>query len=423
MSSGDVPDDATTATDLELGGADAPAHHRVVVTGLGVIAAAAQSVDAFWEALVAPVDSPARTTIEGFDASAWMARPDIKRTDDRIHYAIAAAVQAYADAGEPEIDPRRAGVIIGNTHGAAARLEHEAGELDASGGDRKAVPPYLAVLANDNAPAAVIAQRFGARNTCQMVGGACASGTYAVGDGARLIRQGRCDLVFAGATAGALPDVLLAAYENLRVISPSGWVRPFDVRRDGFVYSPGAAVFVLESAERAAARGARVYGEVAGSASTNDAFHPIRQSGAGAIECMQWAVQDAGLEPADIVHVNAHGSATMLNDSVEAEAIRTVFAGGDPSVTSIKRVTGHSLGAAGSFEALSVLLSFVHRALPPAGIDVDLEPSLGIDVVTGGARPWHPGPTISNSFGLGGQNGSVVLVPATPTSAAPATTP
>jgi 3-oxoacyl-[acyl-carrier-protein] synthase II len=384
---------------------------------MGIIAACGQTLDEFWDALIAPVDAPARTKIEGFDPFAWLGKADVNRTDDRIHYAIAAAQQAFTDAGEPAFEPLRGGVIIGNTHGAALRIEREELTLERDG--RKAVPPYLAVLANDNAPAAVIAQRFGARNTCQMVGGACASGTYAVGDGAALIRSGRCDVVFAGATAGDLPESLLAAYENLRVISASGFVRPFDVRREGFVYSPAAAVLVLEPLDRARERGARIYGEVAGSASTNDAWHPIRQSGVGAVECMQLALEDAGLDARAIVHVNAHGSGTMLNDTVETEAIRTVFADGEgsislPSITSIKRITGHSLGAAGALEAVSVLLSFDRGALPPAGVDVQLDPALGdVDVVVGGPRPWEPGPTLSNSFGLGGQNGTVVLVPPT----------
>jgi len=377
---------------------------------MGIVVACGQTLDEYWDSVTAPFDAPARTKIEGFDPYAWLGKADVNRTDDRIQYAAAAAVQAFADAGEPAFEPLRAGVIVGNTHGGALRIEQEEVTLERDG--RKAVPPYLAVLANDNAPAAVIAQKFGARNTCQMVGGACASGTYALGDGARLIRAGQCDVVFAGATAGALPESLLAAYENLRVISASGFVRPFDVRREGFVYSPGAAIVVLEDLEHARARGARIYGEVAGSASTNDAWHPIRQSGTGAVECMRLAIDDAGLRPDDIAHVNAHGSGTMLNDTVECESIRTVFGpSASLSVTSVKRVTGHSLGAAGSIEAVAVLLSFVHGELPPAGIDVDLDPALGVDVVTGGPRAWTPGPTISNSFGLGGQNGTVVLVP------------
>jgi 3-oxoacyl-[acyl-carrier-protein] synthase II len=273
------------------------------------------------------------------------------------------------------------------------------------------VPPYLAVLANDNAPAATVAQQIGARGPCWVVGGACASGTYSIDEAARAVRHGRCDTVITGATSGYLPPALLAAYDNLRVLSADGYVRPFDRRRDGFVFVPGAAVLVLEEAEQAIARGARVYGEVLGGANTNDAFHPIRQSGSGAVECIRAALADAGVDPGAVVHVNAHGSGTMLNDTVEAAAVREVFGDPGPSVTSIKRVTGHSLGAAGSIEALSVLLSFVKGELPPAGIDVELEEELGIDVVVGGPRPWTPGPTISNSFGLGGQNGTVVLAP------------
>lgn len=385
---------------------------RAVVTGIGVVANCGQTLDAFWGALTASTDAPVVGTsegIDGFDPGAWMGRADVNRSDDRIQFAVAAATMAHLDAGEPDFEALRAGVIIGNTHGAARRIETEQVAFAADG--RRAVPPYLAVLANDNAPAAAIAQRFGARNTCQMVGGACASGTYAIADGARLIRSGQCDVVFAGATAGALPDALLAAYENLRVISAGGWVRPFDQRRDGFVYRPGAAVLLVEEAGRAEARGARIYGEVAGSASTNDAWHPIRQSGIGAVECMRLALADAGVEPAEIAHVNAHGSATMLNDEVESQAVGTVFGGHRPSITSIKRVTGHSLGGAGSFEAAAVLLSFDRGVLAPAGIDVQLDPALDVDVVVGGPQPWTPGPTISNSFGLGGQNGTLVLVP------------
>jgi 3-oxoacyl-[acyl-carrier-protein] synthase II len=188
------------------------------------------------------------------------------------------------------------------------------------------------------------------------------------------------------------------------------------VRRDGFVYSPGAAIMFLERDDLARARGARIYGEIAGGASTNDAHHLVQQSGTGAIECMRLALADAGLAPEDIAHVNAHGSATVANDQVEADAINEVFAtvesGHRPSVTSIKGVTGHSLGASGSYEALSVLLSFVHGELAPAGVDLQYDEKIGLDIVAGAPRPWTPGPTLSNSFGLGGQNGTMVLVPA-----------
>ncbi len=387
---------------------------RVVVTGMGVIAAAGCDLDSFWASVLAGNVAPAATVVTGFDPLDVMRKSEVRRSDSRIHFALGAAQQAVADAGSPALDPRRTGVIIGNVHGAADRVETETDVMRRDG--RKAVSPLLAGLDSDNAPAAAIALHLQVRGVCQMVGGACASGTYAMTDATRLITAGVCDTVIAGATAAYLPDVLLAAYENLRVVSPSGWVRPFDIRRDGFVYSPGAAVLVLERADLAEARGARIYGEVAGGASTNDAFHPVQQSGTGAIECMQAALADAGLAPADIVHVNAHGSATQANDQIEADGIREIFGRGPdaPNVTSIKGVTGHSLGAAGSFEAVAVLLSFQHGLLPPAGIDADLDPAIDLDVIVDAPRPWTPGPTISNSFGLGGQNGTVVLVPPPP---------
>lgn len=384
---------------------------RVVVTGLGVIAAAGCTVDAFWDSLCAGNHQPAKTEIDDFDPRSVLKKSEVRRSDSRIHFAMGAASQAYADAGSPELDALRTGVVIGNVHGAADRVEAETEVLRTDG--PKAVTPFLAMLDSDNAPAATIAQQHQIRGYCQMVGGACASGTYAITDAARLIWTGVIDRAFAGATAGYLPDVLLAAYENLRVTSPSGWVRPFDERREGFVYSPGASVMILEREDLARARGARIYGEVAGGASTNDAYHPVQQSGTGAVECMRLALADARIAPRDVVHVNAHGSATVANDQVEADAIRDVFAGTDPlpSVTSIKGVTGHSLGAAGSFEALSVMLSFARRRLAPAGVDLHLDEKIGLDVVAGEPREWTPGPTISNSFGLGGQNGSVVFLP------------
>ncbi len=387
---------------------------RVVVTGMGVISAAGCDLDSYWSTLLAGNVAPAATTVTGFDPLSVMRKSEVRRSDSRIHFALGAAVQAVADAGSPTLDPLRTGVIIGNVHGAAERVETETDVMRRDG--RKAVSPLLAGLDSDNAPAAAIALHLQVRGVCQMVGGACASGTYALTDAARLITAGVCDRVIAGATAAYLPEVLLAAYENLRVVSPSGWVRPFDLRRDGFVYSPGAAVLVLERAELAEARGARVYGEIAGGASTNDAFHPVQQSGTGAIECMRLALADAELEPAAVVHVNAHGSATQANDQIEADGIREVFGGGAvaPSVTSIKGVTGHSLGAAGSFEAVAVLLSFRDAVLPPAGVDLDLDPAIDLDIVAEEPRAWTPGPTISNSFGLGGQNGTVVLLPPAP---------
>jgi 3-oxoacyl-[acyl-carrier-protein] synthase II len=194
-------------------------------------------------------------------------------------------------------------------------------------------------------------------------------------------------------------------------LTSSGVSRPFDVDRDGFVMGEGAAVLILEEWEHALGRGATILGEVVGAASNADAHHITAPSpgGVGAAVCMRLALDDAGLAPGDIAQVNAHGTSTPLNDAAEAEASIAVFGEGGPPVTSIKGVTGHPLGAAGALEAAAVLLSFEHRLIPPTANTKVVD--LGIDVVTGDAREWEPGPTMSNNFGFGGHNGTVILSP------------
>jgi len=191
--------------------------------------------------------------------------------------------------------------------------------------------------------------------------------------------------------------------------------KPFDVTRDGFVIAEGAAVLILEDWARAVSRGAPIYAEVAGAASTADAHHITAPSpgGAGAVMCMEQALIDAGLAPSDIVHINAHGTSTPLNDAAEAEAISKVFGAPGPVVTSIKGVTGHALGAAGAIEAAAAALCMTHRLIPPTAGLTELDPEIHLDVVTGGPRSWEPGPTLSNSFGFGGHNGCLVLLPGT----------
>ena len=205
----------------------------------------------------------------------------------------------------------------------------------------------------------------------------------------------------------------VAAFTVMTALSRSGVSRPFDTGRDGFCIAEGAAVLVLEEREQALARGARIYGEVLGAASTCDAHHITAPSpgGAGAAACMRLALADAELAAADIRAVNAHGTSTPLNDAAEAAAVATVFGPYAVPVSSIKGVTGHGLGAAGALEAASVLLSFIHRQLPPTMGTTEVDPTLEIDVVLE-PRAWEPGPTMSNSFGFGGHNGSLVLGPA-----------
>jgi 3-oxoacyl-[acyl-carrier-protein] synthase II len=200
----------------------------------------------------------------------------------------------------------------------------------------------------------------------------------------------------------------------MTALSSTGTSRPFDAERDGFVMGEGAAAFVLEEWDMAIARGATILGEIMGGASNADAHHITAPSpgGVGAITCMRLALDDAGLQPGDIRQINAHGTSTPLNDAAEAAAITDVFGPGSVPVVSTKGVTGHALGAAGALEAAAVLLSIRHRVIPPTANTKVISDDMQIDVVMGEPRPWEPGPTLSNNFGFGGHNGSIILAPA-----------
>jgi len=256
-----------------------------------------------------------------------------------------------------------------------------------------------------------VCQAIGARGTTRGIAGACAGGTLALVEAAELVRAGLCDVAVAGGTQGRLADVVRASYRNARVFAESGWERPFDVRRDGYLDTTGAAFLVVESAEHAAARGARVQAEVLGGANTNDADDMISPSGVGARECMEQALAMAGLEPSAIGYVNAHGTGTKRNDLTEAGAVRAVFGDDAPPTTSFKWALGHLFAAAGAIEAVLSIRSMREGAIPGSGFDLQLDPEIALDVVAGAPRPWDPAPVLSNSFGLGGQNACVVLGP------------
>ncbi len=392
--------------------ADEPAHarrRRVVVTGLGQVSAAGPDLDRFWAWITRPTDEPVRGTVEGFDPRRWLSAKDVRRSDPFSRYAVGAAALALDDAGGPSLDPTRSGVVLSTVYGALETLDREAAVLAADGPD--AVFPFLTALSCENAAASLLSLHFGLRGPSKTVVGACAGGTFAIADASDLIRAGRVDLALAGGSQGAITRLLHASYENLRVLSPTGFERPFDRRRDGFVFAEGAAVLVLEGLDHATDRGARIYAEVLGSANTNDAASMVSPSGDGAVECMQAALADADVAPAAIGNVNAHGTGTQQNDRTEAEAIRTVF-GSSPPISAIKRVTGHSAGASGAFEALAGVLSLHRSALPPVSAALERDPGIDLDLIEGGARRWEPAPLLSNSFGLGGHNGCLVLGPA-----------
>jgi len=391
---------------------------RVAVTGLGVVAPCGIGRDAFWDGLlgpgiVTPEGEPPRRSVRiaDWDPSPWYASPKEARRADRVEqFAVAAAAEALAQAGEVGVDPARFGTIFATGIGGLETLEEQV-EIRLAKGDRR-VSPFLVPMMMANASGAAISMRYGLQGPNETVCTACAAGTHAIGNAARLIAWGRCDAVVTGGSEAAATATSLAGFSNMTALSTTGTSRPFDVARDGFVMGEGAAVLVLEEWEHAVARGATILGEVLGAGSNADAHHITAPSpgGAGAAACMRLALEDAGLAPADLVQINAHGTSTPLNDAAEAEAVRKVFGEHAPPVTSIKGVTGHPLGAAGALEAAATLLSFEHRLIPPTVNTTEVD--LGIDVVTGAARPWEPGPTISNNFGFGGHNGSVILAPA-----------
>jgi len=383
---------------------------RVAVTGIGTVSAAGVGHEAFWNDLLEPSTGPINGTIAAFDPSPWFKPNEARRSEPYIIFAVAAAELALEDAGSPDISGDRAGVVMGNLYGAATSLETQREVLDRQGPGL--VSPLICALGCEDACATQLSIRFGCRGPSKLVVTACATGTTVIGEGAAMVADGTSDVVLAGSTLGTLTEVIKASYRNLRIVSDSGHARPFDLRRDGFVFAEGAAVVVLEEWDRAISRGAHIYGTVAGWGLTNDAFHYSKPSGEGIERSMRRAIEHAGLGPGDIVHVNAHGTGTKVGDIEESEAVRRVFGSPGPSVTSIKGSTGHALAAAGTFEVASVLLAFENRLLPPTGHDLHPDPEISVDLVTGEARPWTPGPSVSNSVGLGGQNASVVLLPA-----------
>jgi 3-oxoacyl-[acyl-carrier-protein] synthase II len=264
-----------------------------------------------------------------------------------------------------------------------------------------------------NAAGASVSMRYGWQGPCETVVTACAASAHSIGNAARTIAWGRCDAMLAGGSECSITPTALAGFGNMTALTTCGVSRPFDLRRDGFVMAEAAAVLVLEELEFARSRGARILGEILGAASNADAHHITAPSpgGTGAVACMELCLADAGLQPEDIVHINAHGTSTPLNDAAEAEAIAKLFGTPGPPVTSTKGVTGHALGAAGALEAAAVLLTMEHGVIPPTIGTSEPDPELALDLVVDEPRPWEPGPTLSNSFGFGGHNGSLVLGP------------
>ena len=390
------------------------AGHRVAITGYGVVAPCGIGKQSFWQGLLGPGLSGSHTVeIENWDPSPYFAGPkEVRRSDRCEQYALAAASEAIAQSGSLPYDAARIGTIFGTGIGGLRTLEEQV-IVRFEKGERR-VSPFLVPMMMSNASGAAISMRYGFQGPAETICTACAAATHALGYAARLVAWGRCDAVISGGAESAATITAVAGFVNMTALSTSKVSKPFDATRDGFIFGEGAAVFVLERLDLALARNATIYGEILGAGSNADAHHITAPSpgGVGAIACMKLALDDAGLLPSDIKQISAHGTSTPLNDAAEASAVASVFGATKPPMASIKGVTGHPLGAAGALEAAAVLLSFEHKLIPPTANTTVVDPEMsGVDIVIGKARAWQPGPTISNNFGFGGHNGSIIIAP------------
>jgi 3-oxoacyl-[acyl-carrier-protein] synthase II len=390
---------------------------RVAVTGLGVVAPAGIGAKDFWAGLNGPSAPRGRTIVfEDWDPSPYFDSPKQSRRADRVEqFALAAAGQAFDHVGGVDavgIDASRFGTIFATGVGGLHTLEEQIGIRIAKGERR--VSPFLVPMMMSNAPGASISMRYGLRGQSETIVTACAAGSHAINYAARLIKWGILDAAVTGGSEAAGTPTGIAGFANMTALSTAGISRPFDADRDGFVMGEGSAVFILEEWSAAEARGANIIGEILGGASNADAHHITAPApgGVGAIACIEQALAESGLTPADIKQVNAHGTSTPLNDAAEAAAFSHVFGDRGVPVVSTKGITGHALGAAGALEAAAALLSIEHRFIPPTANTVNLDPEMTIDLVHGAGRAWEPGPVLSTNFGFGGHNGAVVIAPA-----------
>jgi 3-oxoacyl-[acyl-carrier-protein] synthase II len=404
---------------------------RVVVTGMGVKTPAGTDLDTFWATLLAgrataariqrfdPADLPVQFGCEvtDFDPVPYLGPKESRRMDRATQLGFAAATDALADAGDIGGDPARCAVMSGTGIGGLHTMEDGIETYITRGPSR--ISPFFIPMMMPNATAGVISMHYGFTGPNLCITTACAAGSNAIGEAARLIREGSADLVVAGGTEAPVTPVSLAAFGRMGALSgrnddPARASRPFDADRDGFVIGEGAAYLVLERLDRAQTRNARIYGEFAGYGRNADAYHITAPSpgGSGAAACMQLALDDAGLAATAIGHVNAHGTSTPLNDAAEAEAVHKVFGDAPPPVMSVKGVTGHLVGAAGATEAVAAILAMRSGTVPPTANFDHIGDDIALDVVAGAPRDIAPAPVISNSFGFGGHNSSLVFAPA-----------
>ncbi len=407
---------------------------RVVVTGMGIISPVGNSINEAWDSVcngrsgIGPITSfdteGFKTRIAGeirdFDVEDYMPRKEARKSDKFIHYGMAASIQALKDAGldtdDHGVNPERVGCALGAGIGGIATIEATSVSYDA-GGPRK-VSPFFIPGTIANMIAGNLSIKYGFKGPNIAIVTACSTATHNMGTAMRMIQYGEADVMVAGGSEYATSPTAMSGFISARAMTtrndePELASRPWDADRDGFVLSNGAGVMVLEELEHAKSRGANIYGEITGFGMSGDAHHITAPpaDGEGAARCMRIAVADAGLNPEDIDYINAHGTSTPLGDRAESDAVKTSF--GDHAykvtISSTKSMTGHLLGAAGGVEAIFCLLSIIDNIIPPT-INLDT-PGEGcdLDYTPNNARDLKIRSAISNSFGFGGTNGSLVF--------------
>ncbi len=414
---------------------------RVVITGLGMVSPLACGVEASWKAVLAG-KSGARKLTEfdvsdlscqvactvprgtyaegGYNPDDWMEPKEQRKVDDFIVFAMAAADQALEDSGwhpETEDDQAATGVLIGSGIGGLQGIEKTALLMAEKGPKR--VSPFFIPGRLINLASGYVSIKHGLKGPNHSVVTACSTGAHAVGDAARLIALGDADVMVAGGTESPVCRLAIAGFAACRALSthfndaPTEASRPYDRDRDGFVMGEGAGVVVLEAFDHAKTRGAKIYGEVIGYGLSGDAFHITApaEDGNGAYRCMTMAIKRAGIAPAEIDYVNAHGTSTPMGDEIELAAVERIFgnASGKLTMSSTKSATGHLLGAAGAVEAIFSVLSIRDNIAPPT-LNLN-NPSIetAIDLVPHQAKPKDINIVLSNSFGFGGTNASVIF--------------
>ena len=409
---------------------------RVVVTGMGAITPLGNDVPSFWSGLVAGrsgitritsfdpsrVDSKVAGEVRGFEAEAVMPRKEVRRNDRYVHYAWAASVEALRDAGiaNPIVDEslaERTGAIVGSGIGGINTMIRDIIEAHDLGIDR--IGPFLVTSMIPDMAAGFVAIYANARGPNYATVSACSSSNHALGSALNIIRRGDADVMIAGGAEAGVGEIPVGAFAAMRALStrrndePEKASRPFDAERDGFVIADGAGVLVLEALEHAQARGARIHGELVGYAATDDASHVTLPApgGRGAAGSMRLALADASMHADEIGYINAHGTSTVPNDRAETAAIKTVFgqrAYAIP-VSSTKSMTGHLMGAGGGIEAIACLLAIQNGCLPPTINLENPDPECDLDYVPNVARSARIDTAMSNSFGFGGHNATVIF--------------